>query len=163
MDPSSFPTGYTIQQRLVAVTFARLGCFSQAYAKTTWSFSEYTPDGKKQEWIYWDDAAYGNVYDSPSYQAALARKKEEEDKQNDVDAFLSSLESEHPTLRPEDEVVAAPPKIDLNLAGALYACCRTDSSLARRCIVDSSRISDLLCISGPPGSVTKGELSSVGL
>ncbi|CAD6566606.1 MAG: hypothetical protein CYPHOPRED_000946 [Cyphobasidiales sp. Tagirdzhanova-0007] len=119
IDPASFPTGYTIHQKLVAATFARVGCFTKAYAKTAWSWSEVTPDGKKQELLYWDDHAYGSFFDCPSYEAFLKKKHEEEAKQMDVDAFFSALESEHPKLKPEDEVVKAPPKFDLNLSGLL--------------------------------------------
>ena len=95
-----------------------------------------TPDGKKQELLYWDDHAYGSFFDCPSYEAFLKKKHEEEAKQMDVDAFFSALESEHPKLKPEDEVVKAPPKFDLNLSGLLYALprasfCRNNENLAR--------------------------------
>jgi len=121
LDPKVFPTGFTIQEKLVAVTFARTGCFSKAYAKTTWSFPDVTSDGKRQELLYWDEHAYGSVYDSHSYTKAIERKREEAEKQSEVDAFFSSLESTNPKLKPEDEVVQAPPAFNLGLSGPLYA------------------------------------------
>jgi hypothetical protein len=75
--------------------------------------------GKKQELLYWDDSGYASVYDSVTYAKAL-EKKQEEDKLADVDAFLSSLESESKPPQ-ESEVVAAPPSINLSLGGSLYA------------------------------------------
>lgn len=116
IDPVAFPTGFTIADKLVAVTFARVGCFSKAYAKTTWSFSEEEADGKRQEYQYWDDNAYGAVFDDPAYRSALETKQLDDTKAADVDAFLSSLEKDHPA-----EVVKAPPAISLNLFGSVYA------------------------------------------
>ncbi|KAL7007099.1 hypothetical protein EMMF5_003325 [Cystobasidiomycetes sp. EMM_F5] len=114
IDPVAFPTGFTIADKLVAVTFARVGCFSKAYAKTTWSFSEEEADGKRQEYQYWDDNAYGAVFDDPAYRSALETKQLDDTKAADVDAFLSSLEKDHPA-----EVVKAPPAISLNLFGSV--------------------------------------------
>lgn len=119
----TFPHGFTIQGRLAAVTFARVGCFTKAYAKTTWSFPDEGDDGKKQEYLYWDDAAYGLLYDSPAYKNALATKETEGPKTDDVDveAFLNSLAGEGATSKSESDVVVAPPAINLSLAGVLYA------------------------------------------
>ncbi|KAK9893355.1 hypothetical protein P389DRAFT_198925 [Cystobasidium minutum MCA 4210] len=133
LDPVAFPHGFTIQGRLAAVTFARVGCFTKAYAKTTWSFPDEGDDGKKQEYLYWDDAAYGLLYDSPAYKNALATKETEGPKTDDVDveAFLNSLAGEGAASKSESDVVVAPPAINLSLAGVL----------------------------GPAGNGTKGELA----
>lgn len=130
MDPKEFPTGYTIFQRLVAVTFARSGCFSQAYAKTTWSFTDEINKGKKQEFIYCDDSAYANIYDCPMFIEALERKKQDVPATDDADAFFDSLAAEKPALKPNDDVVKAPPSIDLSAAGTLYASKRSTFLLA---------------------------------
>lgn len=123
LDPKLFPTGFNIQEKLVAVTFARTGCFTKAYAKTTWSFPEFSADGTRQEFIYWDDHAYGSIYDSPSYITAIERRKEEEAKMSDVDAFFSSLEGQQTKPSTDDEVVKPPPAFSIGLAGTLYAPC----------------------------------------
>lgn len=121
LDPATFPQGFTIQDKLAAVTFARNGCFIKAYAKTTWSFPDEGDDGKKQEYLYWDDAAYGLLYDSPAYKDAIARKEAEEPKADDVDAFLNSLAGEGGISQSEGDMVNPPPAINLSLAGTLYA------------------------------------------
>lgn len=121
LDPAAFPQGFTMQNRLAAVTFARAGCFTKAYAKTTWSFPDEGEDGKRQEFLYWDDAAYGLMYESLAYKNALATKEAESAKGDDVDAFLNSLTGETAGLKSEEDVVQAPPAINLSLAGVLYA------------------------------------------
>lgn len=125
LDPKTFPTGYTIHQRLVAPTFARIGCFNPVYAKTRWTFTDTKPSGKTQELLYWDDGGYASVFDVSSYQTALARKKEEDANKEDVDAFLSSLDAEDASAKGTNaaEAVLAPPAISLNLTGTLYAGC----------------------------------------
>lgn len=103
----------------MAVTFARQGCFISTYAKTSWSFLEENAPGKKQELLYWDDGGYASIHDSVAHIKAL-EKKEEEDKQADVDAFLNSLEGDS-KQDTESEIVAPPPAINLSLGGSLYA------------------------------------------
>lgn len=121
LDPAAFPQGFTIQNKLAAVTFARSGCFIKAYAKTTWSFPDEGEDRKIQEYLYWDDAAYGLCYDSPAYRTALATKAAEAPRGDDVDDFLNSLASEGQGMLQEKDNVQPPPSINLALAGALYA------------------------------------------
>lgn len=115
-DPSTFPTGFTIDDRLVAVTFARSGSLSIAYAKTTWSFTDEDVSGGRQELIYCDDAAYGAIYDSAAFTRAQKVIQEESAKASDVDAFFSELEKEHPP-----EKVTAPPAFTLTGKVPLYA------------------------------------------
>ena len=91
------------------------------------------PSGKTEELLYWDDGGYASVFDVPSYQTALARKKEEDANKEDVDAFLSSLDAEDASVKATNvaEAVLAPPAISLNLAGTLYAgCCGSHASIA---------------------------------
>lgn len=119
LDPATFPAGYKLHQRLVAVTFANPSCFTKAYAKTAWSFPDETLDGKKSEYLYTDENAYGSIYDSPAWQTAYAKKKEDEQKQADVDAFFSSLEQDNPALT--SDVVQAPPSINLALCAPIVS------------------------------------------
>lgn len=139
----------------MAVTFARIGCFTKAYAKTAWSWAEVGSDGKKQESFYWDDHAYGSIFDCPSYESFIKKKLDEEAKQSDVDAFFSSLENEHPKLNSDEDIVKAPPKFDLNPAGLLYALPCVS------CSIELSNDHALTCLihSGPPGALLKGDSS----
>lgn len=61
------------------------------------------------------------MYESLAYKNALATKEAESAKGDDVDAFLNSLTGETAGLKSEEDVVQAPPAINLSLAGVLYA------------------------------------------
>lgn len=113
LDPASFPSGYKLHQRLIAVTFANPSCFVKAYAKTAWSWPDDILSGKKAEYLYTDEKAYGSPYDSPMWQAAMKKKEEESQKQAEVDAFFDSIEKDSGAA--STDVVQPPPSINLSL------------------------------------------------
>lgn len=103
------------------MTFARAACFTKAYAKTNWSFPNEGSDGKKSEFLYWDDAAYGMMYDCPAYVTAAATQASKAAKQDDVDAFLNSIGGEATIGGTGETATQNLPAISLSLANPLYA------------------------------------------
>jgi hypothetical protein len=95
-DPVIYPTGFTIHERPVAITFAHNNIFVPATQDGPSVRASLVP-GAPESWVtYWDEQAYLAEYSQvqPATESETSDKKEVSNMETELNAFYGDLEAE---------------------------------------------------------------------